>query len=169
MLVDLTLLLLEFVVAVAIGVFALYTAFKVFDKLTKEIEEWEELKKGNVAVGIYTAAVFFTMAFVIKGSLGELFRAFQAESFSVALTLFAFAFLNAILSLIAAIISIFISLKVIDRATPNVDEWAELKKGNIAIALLMAIVIFSLGYIISDFSLSVAQLLSPFSLAELYG
>ena len=168
-LIDIALLLLRFVIAVVIGVFSLYAAFRVFDKLTDRVEEWEELKRGNVAVGIYTAAVFFTMAFVIKGATASIFRALEAESFDLAVSLFAFAFLDVLVALFSAIISIFIALKVIDKATPNVDEWEELKRGNVAIALLMAIVIFSLGFIIEGFSLSMAQLLSPFSLAGLYG
>jgi len=169
MLLTLTLKVLQFLISLAIGVFALYTGFKLFDRLTKGIEEWEELKRGNVAVGIYVASIFLTLAFAIKGSIADLYSAFEARELSTAVTLFAFSAIDAVVALLGAIISIYIALRIIDRATPTIDEWEELKRGNVAVALLMATVIFSLGFIISDFAGSITQILSPFSIAGLYG
>ncbi len=168
MLLTLTLKVLQFLISLAIGVFALYTGFRVFDKLTKELEEWEELKKGNVAVGIYIASIFLTLAFILKGSLIGLYNALGAESLTTAVTLFAFSVVDAVVALLIGVLAIYIALKIIDRATPTIDEWEELKKGNVAVALLMATVIFSLGYIIGDFVVGIGSILNPFSIATLY-
>ncbi|MGI5844879.1 MAG: DUF350 domain-containing protein [Candidatus Xenobium sp.] len=43
----------------------------VWDKMTPRIDEWEELKKGNVAVAIVMAAVILTFGIVIASVLHQ--------------------------------------------------------------------------------------------------
>jgi uncharacterized membrane protein YjfL (UPF0719 family) len=47
----------------------MYAAYKVFDLLTPQIHYPEELKKGNVAVAIFLAALFVSIAIIIGGAL----------------------------------------------------------------------------------------------------
>ena len=50
---------------------AIYLALNILDKLTKGIDEFEELKKGNVAVALEMAGVIITVAIIIQsGVLG---------------------------------------------------------------------------------------------------
>lgn len=35
-----------------------------------------------------------------------------------------------------------------DRMTPRLDEWEELKKGNVAVAIVMAAVILAFGFVV---------------------
>jgi uncharacterized membrane protein YjfL (UPF0719 family) len=61
-------ILLNFVYAV-LGVVLMYLSFRVIDWLTPEVEFAVELKKGNVAVAIFIAAVFLAIAIIIGGAL----------------------------------------------------------------------------------------------------
>ena len=65
---DWMIILVNFVYA-ALGVVMMYISYKVFDKLTPKVDFEEELKKGNVAVAIFIAAIFLSIAFIISGSL----------------------------------------------------------------------------------------------------
>jgi putative membrane protein len=65
---DWMIILVNFVYA-ALGVVLMYISYKVFDKLTPKVDFEEELKKGNVAVAIFIAAIFLSIAFIISGSL----------------------------------------------------------------------------------------------------
>jgi putative membrane protein len=59
---------LNFVYAI-LGVVLMFIAYRVIDWLTPQVDFAEELKKGNIAVGIFIAAIFISIALVIGGAL----------------------------------------------------------------------------------------------------
>ena len=63
-----TIILLNIMYAV-ICVILMFVAYKVFDLLSPRINFEEELKKGNIAVAIFIAALFIAIALIIGGSL----------------------------------------------------------------------------------------------------
>ena len=63
-----TIILLNIMYAV-IGVVLMFAAYKVFDMLSPRINFEDELKKGNIAVAIFIAALFIAIALIIGGSL----------------------------------------------------------------------------------------------------
>ena len=65
---DLTIIGLNFIYAV-LGVVLMFIAYRVIDRMTPEVNFPEELKKGNVAVGIFVAAIFLSVAIVVAGAL----------------------------------------------------------------------------------------------------
>jgi len=52
-----------------LGVVLMFVAYKVIDLLTPEVHFAEELQKGNVAVGMFVAAIFIAVAIVVAGAL----------------------------------------------------------------------------------------------------
>ena len=52
-----------------LGVVLMWVAYRVFDKLTPEVDFPAELKKGNVAVAIFIAAIFVSIAMIIGHAL----------------------------------------------------------------------------------------------------
>ena len=63
-----TIILLNIMYAV-IGVVLMFVSYKVFDLLSPKINFEDELKKGNIAVAIFIAALFIAIALIIGGSL----------------------------------------------------------------------------------------------------
>ncbi len=53
----------------ALGVVLMFLSYKAFDKLSPKINFEDELKKGNIAVSIFIAALFIAIAIIIGGSL----------------------------------------------------------------------------------------------------
>jgi hypothetical protein len=53
----------------ALGVCLMFVSYRVIDKLTPQVNFAEELRKGNVAVGIFVAAIFLAIAIIIGGAL----------------------------------------------------------------------------------------------------
>jgi uncharacterized membrane protein YjfL (UPF0719 family) len=53
----------------ALGVVLMYLAYRLFDLLTPSVDFAAELKKGNVAVAIFIAALFVAIAIIIGGAL----------------------------------------------------------------------------------------------------
>ena len=52
-----------------LGVVLMYVSFRVIDKLTPEVSFPEELKRGNIAVGIFIASLFIAIGIIIAGAL----------------------------------------------------------------------------------------------------
>lgn len=65
---DLSIIALNFGYAV-LGVVLMWLSYRAFDKLTPEVNFAEELKRGNVAVAIFIAAIFIAIALIIGHSL----------------------------------------------------------------------------------------------------
>jgi len=61
-------IVLNFMYAV-LGVILMYLSYRVIDRLTPQVDFAEELKKGNVAVAIFIAALFLAIAIIIGGAL----------------------------------------------------------------------------------------------------
>jgi len=61
-------ILLNFTYAV-LGVVLMFLSYRIIDRLTPEVDFAIELKKGNVAVAIFIAAIFLSIAIIIGGSL----------------------------------------------------------------------------------------------------
>ena len=53
----------------ALGVAMMFVAYRVIDLLTPKVDFEDELKKGNIAVGLFIAAIFIAVAIVIGGAL----------------------------------------------------------------------------------------------------
>lgn len=51
------------------GVVLMFLSYRVIDKLTPQVDFPEELRKGNIAVAIFIAAIFVSIAIIIGNSL----------------------------------------------------------------------------------------------------
>jgi len=63
--VELSILGLNFVYAI-LGVVLMYVSYRVIDRLTPQVDFPEQLKQGNIAVAIFIAALFLSIAIIIR-------------------------------------------------------------------------------------------------------
>ncbi|MDQ6831032.1 MAG: DUF350 domain-containing protein [Gemmatimonadota bacterium] len=59
---------LNFIYA-ALGVVLMFLSYRAIDRLTPQVDFPEELRKGNIAVAIFIAALFIAIAMIIGGAL----------------------------------------------------------------------------------------------------
>jgi len=52
-----------------LGVALMYLSYRAIDRLTPQVSFPDELKRGNVAVAIFMAAIFISIAIIIAGAL----------------------------------------------------------------------------------------------------
>ena len=64
-------------------------------------------------------------------------------------TAYAITFGWAIVASISVGIGIAIALRLFDWSTSKIDEWEELKKGNIAVAILLGSIVLAIGHVIA--------------------
>jgi uncharacterized membrane protein YjfL (UPF0719 family) len=65
---DWTIIAVNFLYA-TLGVALMWLAYRMFDRLTPQVDFAEELKKGNVAVAIFIAALFISIALIVGRAL----------------------------------------------------------------------------------------------------
>jgi uncharacterized membrane protein YjfL (UPF0719 family) len=65
---EINVIALNFVYAV-LGVVLMWFSYRIFDKLTPQVDFAAELKRGNVAVAIFIAAIFLSIALIIGHAL----------------------------------------------------------------------------------------------------
>jgi uncharacterized membrane protein YjfL (UPF0719 family) len=66
--VEWTIIAVNFLYA-ALGVVLMYASYRLIDLVTPNVDFAAELKNGNVAVGIFIAALFIAIAIIIGGAL----------------------------------------------------------------------------------------------------
>src|SRR5262249_26454502 len=54
----------------ALGVVLMYVSYRVIDRLTPEVDFPAELKRGNIAVAIFIAALFLSIALIVGRAIG---------------------------------------------------------------------------------------------------
>jgi uncharacterized membrane protein YjfL (UPF0719 family) len=147
--------IIQLVIAVILAVVALYIGFSVFGRVTRDVDEQKELAKGNVAFGIVVAAIFVAIAVVVQSGVSGISVGISKASVlgftSVdGLIVIAIAIIQLILGVLLAIGAIYLALNILDKLTQGVEEFEELKKGNVAVALEMAGVIIAVALIIQS-------------------
>jgi len=65
---DLSILGLNFVYAI-FGVILMWVSYRIFDRLTPQVDFPEELRRGNIAVAIFIGALFIAIALVVGNAL----------------------------------------------------------------------------------------------------
>jgi uncharacterized membrane protein YjfL (UPF0719 family) len=147
--------LIQLIIAIIFAVIALYIGFSTLGKITKGMDEEKELAKGNTAVGILVASVFIAIALVVQSGVQGLSigigKAAAVGILSVdGILAIGAAFVQLILGIILAIAAIYLALNILDKLTKGVDEFEEIRKGNVAVALMMAGVIIAVAVIIQS-------------------
>ncbi len=149
--------IIQLVIAIILAVVALYIGFSVFGKITKGIDEQKELAKGNTAIGIIVASVFFAIGIVVQSGVAGISSGIKAAQASAGgilsvggLLAIGLGILQLILGIVLAIASIYLALNILDKLTEGIEEFEELKKGNVAVALEMAGVIVTTAVIIQS-------------------
>ncbi|MCE8423363.1 MAG: DUF350 domain-containing protein, partial [Candidatus Methanoperedens sp.] len=143
--------IIQLVIAIVLAVAALYIGFSVLGKITKGIDEEKEIAKGNTAVGILVASVFIAIGIVVQSGVSGISvgisQAMKVGMAGGAIAIIIVSILQLVLGIVLAIVAIYLALNILDKLTKGIDEFAELKKGNVAVALEMAGVIITVAII----------------------
>jgi uncharacterized membrane protein YjfL (UPF0719 family) len=153
---QLLLALAQLAIAIVLSAIAAYLAFYLFQWFTRNLDEWEELRQGNPAVGIVLGATVLSVAIVLRPALTvntglwDIGRALYVRVLVVEA-------LQLAVGLVLAVITLALALFLFAALTRGIDEVEELKKGNLAIAGLLAGVVISVALMVSQ---AIAQIMS---------
>jgi uncharacterized membrane protein YjfL (UPF0719 family) len=132
---------IRLILGIVFAVVALYLASSILGRVTKEVDEWAEISKGNIAVAIYMAGIFISVATIVAPGISGLFAQWNIMAIIL-------GFIQLIIALILAMAMQYIAISVLGKLHKGADEWTELKKGNIAVGITMAAIVIAVAQVV---------------------
>jgi uncharacterized membrane protein YjfL (UPF0719 family) len=139
----------QLVISIVTAAVAAYLSIWLFDKTTRNIDEWNELRKGNVAVGIVLGAIVIGVGIILRPALAPAALNIDVGPTNQVAYRLLVQGLQVIVGLLLAVVSMGLSLWIFTRLTGSIDEWAEIGRGNASIAIVLAGVIIATALISS--------------------
>jgi uncharacterized membrane protein YjfL (UPF0719 family) len=134
--------------AVLVAALVAFLGVWLFERLTREVDEWAELRQGNVAMGIVMGAIVLAVGLIVQPAIqGPLVTADLGRSRP-----FYELLVNAVGLLVALILSvgaIGLAVWLFTRLTVDLEEWSALAADNRAVAILLAGVILTVALLTS--------------------
>ena len=155
--------LIQLLVSLGFAMLAVYAGIRIFDRLTTGIDELAELRRGNTAIGILMGAVVIAYATVIAGgvaSLTNVVLGIGGKSLLETGAALVGGVINLLIGLALASFAITMAMRIFGKITKDMDEQAELKRGNVAVAFLLAAILFAVATVISSGVASVGAALA---------
>jgi uncharacterized membrane protein YjfL (UPF0719 family) len=146
------------VAAIILAALAAYLGGWLYQRSTRGVDEWKAIREGNAAVGITMGAVIVGLAIVMRpalaGTLPPLSGRLAADLPAAVATAFALALvlLRSVIAVILGSVGIWFAVKLFSRLTRDVDEAAELARGNVAVAVMMGAVILGVSLLLAPVS-----------------
>ncbi len=167
---QLGIIIAQLVIGVTAAVGSVYLGLRMIDWLTRGIEEWKELKKGNLAIGIYLGGIILSIAIILESGVRQITAAIVPNTtVQVLLIGLGVGIGNLLISVLAAILAIYIAVIILNKITIGIDEIKELKKGNVAVAAFMTGVIIAISFIVRGAVTGLAEAINIVELARLLG
>ena len=157
----------EFLLAVMMSGLVIVVTYKIFIKANPDFNMEDEIKKGNVAVGILMTAILFSASMILQkgmSSVVSMFRLYlSAPGESVLslgkLGLLSFGHLS--ISMLLAVITISVTLRLFGKFEKNLNAGKELQKGNVAMGILLAGVVLVAALYVGEGVSSISKALVP--------
>ncbi|MGC9336198.1 MAG: DUF350 domain-containing protein [Anaerolineae bacterium] len=151
--------LAQLALAIILSAIAAYLAFYVFQWFTRDLDEWQELRRGNPAVGVVLGAIVVAVAIVLRPALTV-----SAEGWDVGRNVYFWALfaqsLQLAVGLVLSVVTLGLALYLFAALTRGIDEVAELAGGNMAVAGLLAGVVIGVALMVSQAMAQIMALIS---------
>jgi uncharacterized membrane protein YjfL (UPF0719 family) len=139
----------QLVISVITAALVAYLSVWLFDKTTRDIDEWTELRKGNVAVGVVLASLIVGVGLILRPGITPVALKLDVGPANDVVVKLAVQLIQILIGLLLSIVAIGTSLWVFTRLTGAIDEWAEIGRGNVAIAIMLGGVVIATSLIVS--------------------
>lgn len=134
-----------------IAIISVYIGLMTFTRLTRKIDEVAELKRGNVAVGATLAAVAVVIGLVTLDAIPIITTEFLSGRIASAIVL---AVIQLGTNILIAVFTQFVIIGIFNELTrrKGLNQFEEVKNGNIAIGIGLAGIILMIGIILQNAS-----------------
>ena len=141
------------VISLFFGVTLLYFTYRIINKVVKKKFD---INLDNISFSIFTSSILFSVAYLISGIKSPILNSLKMlgnnPDYEGSLFLDSFKYSGLFLSIIIITIAIviFIAIKLFTYMTTDINEFEEIKKNNIAVAILTATIIISISLLVKE-------------------
>ncbi len=159
--------LFEFTLAVVMSGFIIALTYRVFISANPDFDMEQKIREGNTAVGVLVAAILFAASMILdKGmssvvSMVRLHLGAPVESGFSGFQLVLMCLGHLAVSMILALLTISITLRLFGRLTRGWRPGKELEKGNLAVGLLLSSVVLIAAFYVGEGVSSLSKALVP--------
>lgn len=146
---SLLLSLAQLAIAIILSAVVAFLSFYLFQWFTRDLDEWEELRQGNPAVGVVLGAILVATALMLRPALAVDATAWDVGYLVYVRVLLAEA-LQLAIGLVLAVLALGLAVLIFAALTRGIDEIEEVKKGNLAVGGLLAGVVLGVGLMVSQ-------------------
>lgn len=161
----------ELLLMVVMSGVIIYLIYRIFIKANRDFDMEEEIANGNVAVGILVSTIMISAALLLERGLSAsvgMFRLAVAAPEEVSLPLWQAAALtlcHLLLTLAIALFTVSATLRLFGKMARNINPHMRLgehlKKGNIAVGILLSAVVFIATHYVGEGVSSLTKALVP--------
>jgi uncharacterized membrane protein YjfL (UPF0719 family) len=147
--------LIQLGISIVAAICIFFYGFKLYDLLTRDINEVTELKSNNIAVSIQISAFIFSIMILVKAALVPSFDTLTRVIYQgVSAQLLLLSILKIVIFFILAAIFAFFILWLVMKGfmfiNKNIDEMKEIKNNNIAVAIAIAVLLISASLLLQQ-------------------
>ncbi|MHB8586514.1 MAG: DUF350 domain-containing protein [Thermoplasmatota archaeon] len=143
--------LLQLLLALLFSVLSVYAGVRVFARAAPNTREVEELKRGNVAVGVVLGASILSIAILVRGLLLGLGDPLVTPRPAVLWTEYVIiAILLLFLGVALGMALVRAAFWAFDHLSQGLHEEVELQRGNLAVGVAMAGALIAVSIVLSD-------------------
>lgn len=157
----------EFGMTVVMSVLVVFVTYRAMAYTNPDYDTQAELKKGNVAVAILLGALLFASGMMVQKGFTpviSLFRMYIMSPLQESVSNWRMA-LHAVshlaMSFILSVTTISFSLRMFGKLNKDMKMGQELKKGNVAVGIILAAVILVVAMYVSEGIGSISRALIP--------
>lgn len=160
--------IVQIALSIILGTLFIFSAFRIFSRRIKSINEIEELQKNNIAIAIFNGSILISVVIMIKSAIEPAILTFSnnlrnpSASVSTYFQTAMIMLLQIIVAAVLAFITIYVALNLFMWLTKELDELTEISKNNIAVSILLAFVVISFALIMQQGIRTVIDSLIPF-------
>jgi len=146
--------LFDFILMVVMSAFVIALTYRIFVKANPDFHMGQEIKKGNVAVGILMAAILISASYILMAGTESSIAMFRmhmlapSEENESLLRIAGLIVAHLSISMMLAVVSISVTLRMFGRLERELRAGKELQAGNVAVGVLLgAVVVISSMYV----------------------
>ena len=159
--------LTEFFLSIILSIFMVFWSYKSFAKAQTKFDAEAELLKGNAAVAILLASLMVAASLIMKKALYpvtsmiSMYLTAPAEGAVPLWKLILYCIAHLVFAFALTVGSLELALRTFERLAESYDEEAEVGRGNVAIAIVMAGVVLVTSSYLQEGVSSVTKSLIP--------
>lgn len=148
--IDVLIGIFELALSLGLGFLTVWFAFKMLARLTPQTDDFDAIKGNNVAVGILFGATILSVGLVVKQAAYPMVSSLQTGfhrglTWLEALKIIGIALFSVALVLVISLTAVWTAVRLFLRLTRDIDEFAEIRRNNVAVAIILGCMIVVIG------------------------